>query len=69
MGSLAQAYGGLENYEKAIEYQQQHLTLMQTTQDHAGEGEALFNLATTLAICQQDSESMKYFQESLDICR
>ena len=48
MGNLGNAYDWLGDFNKAIEYHTQHLSIAKEVGDRVGEGKAYANLGTVL---------------------
>ncbi|MEJ6479933.1 CHAT domain-containing tetratricopeptide repeat protein [Nostoc punctiforme UO1] len=69
LGNLGLAYTGLGDYTKAIEYQQQSLTIAQGIKDRQGEGEILGNIGSSYIALKDYVKAIDYLQRSLTITR
>jgi CHAT domain-containing protein/Flp pilus assembly protein TadD len=66
---LGNTYDGLGQYQKAIEFRQQSLTISREIGDRNGEGDALGNLGTAYHSLGQYQKAIEFFQLSLTISR
>ncbi|NMG60677.1 tetratricopeptide repeat protein, partial [Geitlerinema sp. P-1104] len=69
MGNLGVAYGSLGQYERAIDFFEQHLEIAREIGDRAGEGRALGNLGNVHNNLGQYERAIDFFEQSLVIAR
>ncbi|OIP71465.1 MAG: hypothetical protein AUK43_06115 [Oscillatoriales cyanobacterium CG2_30_40_61] len=69
MGNLGNAYYSLGQYQQAIEYHQQALTISREIGDRRGEGSALGNLGNAYGSLGQYQQAIEYHQQYLMIAR
>jgi len=69
LGGLGNAYNSLGDYQQAINYLQQSLTLTRDIGDRAGEGIALGNLGNAYYSLGDYQQAINYLQQSLTIAR
>ncbi|MCH2048623.1 MAG: tetratricopeptide repeat protein, partial [Trichodesmium sp. ALOHA_ZT_67] len=66
---LGNVYSAKGEYDKAIEYHQQHLQIAREIGDRSGEGDALMGLGNVYYSQGEYDKAMEYYQQFLQIAR
>jgi tetratricopeptide (TPR) repeat protein len=66
---LGNAYSSLGQYDKAIKYYEQGLTIQQEIGDRRGQGNQLGNLGNAYSSLGQYDKAIKYYEQALAIDR